>query len=332
MDFNRHIHKRVDELENAVSSARNVQRVRNVGFSVHPSFPLRVHNPYSLTRASGHNSLSLMVRLSVRVATAGRIALMAGSNLVAFVDFETLGLQEQIIMQQVRFSGNGGNNNSNNNNSVTLSLHSLNGFTGLIEAVQIVLVGDNANLSLARRDFGAVVSGNNLGILSSINDQLFVHSCPLNNTNNLQSNSLGSGTIADIVQDGAGGFFVAFRDNSGNIVITHRTQSGATRSLVAGQQNVTSLALEALGDNIFLYYIENGLVFSCTVNKSLTSISAPTQLQNEQADAISFVKNATAPVLLLERQGRIFARFSVDSSAVANSAVALNTNIQARIE
>ncbi|MCL2847581.1 MAG: hypothetical protein FWE13_02365 [Firmicutes bacterium] len=320
MDLNRKALKRLDELENTVSSRRE-QRVRNVGFSIHPSFPLRSGNPYTTTTASGLGSLSLMIRLTARVTQIGRVAIRVSGELINFTDFETLGISERVIMLQIRVS-----------NASSITLEAQNGFVGLLEAVQMVLIGDRANLSGVRRDFGADISGNIIGILSGQNDQLFIYSSPVSNLQNFTTRTVGTGRIADIVADKMGGFFVAFRDNSNNFWLNHSMIGGSSRAIRLGGQAIESVAITIVGNMVYVYYVLNNRIYSIAVSQNFSQVSSPIELANERADSVWFVKNASNPMLLFSRNGKVFGRFSVDSSNTASASFGVDISIGASVE
>lgn len=319
MDFGRLAYKRLDELEHAIE-ARRTQRVRNQGFSSYPRFPLRVDNPYTMAVASGNGSMSLMIKLRARVENIGRVSVFVDDNLLGFSEFESTGLNEQVLMLSCRFL-----------TPSTLTLKAQNDFMGLIEGVQLMLVGDNANFSRRGRDFATDISGDFVGAITSLNERLSLHRMSVGG-GNVHSFEIGSGSVSDICGDNAGGFFISYIDNSRNFWLVHFNAAGGIRRLRLGDAACESVAINLSGDSVSVVYVVKGRVFIRTARQDFSSVSSEDTLENERAAEVDFVKGASPAMLLFTREGRIFARTAIDIHATKSMNISVSPTVTASIE
>jgi len=296
MDFGRAAYLRLEELENTVAN-RARQRIRNAGFRVTPGFELRAQNSYRITTADGNGMQNVLVKLTVRVQAIGRINLRIAGEKGGFIDCNSLGETEQVMLLSCRFT-----------NPSLLTLQAENGFMGTIMALELMLVGDNAHLARRSGDFAADESGIFVGVLQSKNEQLFITRYRLDGTQSATVFTIGQGSLADMCADGAGGFFVVFRDNSSNIWLSHTFADGGNIRMHLGTLPITSIAVTPFADDIGIAFVQDGKVFTCIASVLNNSHTAPVELEGERAESVAFVKNATNPMLLLTRSGRIFAR------------------------
>ena len=225
------------------------------------------------------------------------------------------------------------------NDAANLELHCAPATSGQslvanITSVQVVLIGDAANLGRRGGDFASDNSGAFLGILHSNNERLFLRRQHTINTHLLPTNfNIGHGGIADMCGDNSGGFLVVYVDNNQNFWGVHIAQNGTIRRTQFFDSSIESVAvcLDRVERVYKIAFVKEGSIYWRSLSLNLNSTTQAMPLDEQNVQAVDFVKNTLQPQLLITRANRIFLRRSRVQDALKQAQHTLNLTARVNV-
>lgn len=288
MDYGKMAYLKAEELEGRISV--NTRRLP-ASASFAPSVPLRA--PYRIAEIKGTGGIAVMVKLTLYAATAvdGRIA--ASLNGVTFADCRVTftGTHSEVLLGAAELSG-----------GAILALEPSGLAAARLERAEVVTIGGDG-VGKEVSDFAVAESGGH--VLAVFGRSMSVIGRPIADGALGDEHVLGRGNALDACGC-PDGYYLVYDDPLGNLWVKRLDATLQETATAYAGRDVTSPAVFADGDGVYLAFVQDGEVYVRTCTADLRFVGEPVAAGFGYADGVAFVRGAPTPMLIVQSRGKCY--------------------------